>query len=446
MLQVRGYRWVWATARDQEGRTREPPVVRRIGHLHPVRWRGVTGTRIGGVDVTDDERVTRGMQTTAIHAAEDPRRYLGAVVPPIFASSLFTFADYDAADQAFAHPVDSYIYSRGLNPTVEIVEKKIAALEKGEAARCFASGMAAISSSLLHFLRSGDHVISIDTVYGPARRLLVEVFPRYGIQTTLVEGTEVDDFSRAIRPNTRVIYLETPSSLFFKLQDLEAVARLAKGHGIITITDNSWSSPFFQRPLSLGIDVVVHSASKYLGGHSDLVAGAVVAREDLVREIAETEQALLGGVLGPFEAWLLMRGLRTLGLRMERHQQNALAMIRFLDRQSAVGAIHYPGAQDFAQRELALRQMSGFSGLLSFELDADEAGVKAFVNSLAYFRLGVSWGGFESLVFAPSISSSGDAGPEIPSGLIRMHVGLEDIEDLMNDVGRALATMIKRGT
>lgn len=379
-----------------------------------------------------------GKQTAVIHEGEDPQRFLGAVVPPVFASSLFAFASYDAADHAFAHQVDSYIYSRGLNPTVEIVERKVAALEGGEMARCFASGMGAISSTLLHFLRAGDHVISVRGAYGPARRLLTEVLPRYGIEATLVDGTEVDQFAAQIRPNTRLIYLETPCSLFFQLQDLESVAGLAKEAGIVTVVDNSWSSPVFQNPLVLGIDLVVHSASKYLGGHSDLVAGVVVGREETVREIARTEQALLGAVLGPFEAWLLLRGLRTLKIRMEQHQENAQAMISFLASHPAVSAIHYPGEEGFAQRALALKQMSGFSGLVSFELNTDEAGMKAFVNSLRYFRLGVSWGGFESLIFAPAISARADGNLLIPPGLLRMHVGLEDVGDLIDDVARAL--------
>lgn len=390
-----------------------------------------------------EERMS--VETMLAHYGEERRKYHGAVVPPIFQNSLFTFESYEGIDEAFAQPLDHYIYTRGLNPTVEVAEKKIAWLEGGEKAKLFASGMAAITASILNFVSAGDHIICIKNVYGPANNFMAQYLrSKFKIETTFVEGTEISEFEAALQENTRLIYLESPSSLVFKLQDLGAVARLAKEHGLATVIDNTWATPLYQQPLSLGIDVVVHSASKYLAGHSDVVAGVVVSSAEVVNSITALEHALLGAKIAPFEAWLILRGLRTLAVRMERHSRNAMEIAEFLAQHPKVNHVNYPGLASFPQYELAQKQMKGYSGLLSFEIDTDAAGVRRFLNSLTYFQIGVSWGGFESLAYAPIISVAKELPEEmwqaagIHPGLIRISVGLENSADLIADLKYAL--------
>lgn len=365
----------------------------------------------------------RKVQTTLAHHGEDPHRYEGAVVPPIYQTSTFVFDSLEERDNG------RYFYARDArssNPTVELVEQKLAALEGGEAARCFGSGMGAITAAVFSQLRAGDHVVAISTCYPVTHILLEQLLSRFGVSHTYVDGEDPDEIEAALRPETRLIYLETPSSAVFKLQDLASVARLARARGIKTIADNSWATPVFQRPLEFGIDLVVHSATKYLGGHSDVVAGALVGSRDDVQRVAEVEFVCMGAVLAPIEAWLLLRGLRTLGIRMRAHEENAMRVATYLERHPRVERVYYPGLPGFRQAELAHRQMAGFSGLLSIALKEPERS-GAFIEALHYFRLGVSWGGFESLVSTPA------------PGLIRLAVGLEDLEDLVADLDQALA-------
>lgn len=386
-----------------------------------------------------------GLDTMLAHFGEERERHLGAVVPPIFQNSLFTFDSYEAIDKAFQNPQENYIYTRGLNPTVEIVEKKIACLEGGEKAKLFASGMAAISSSILSFIRTGDHVISVKSIYGPSNNFMSKyLYEKFNIETTFVEGDDLNEIGNAVRENTRLIYLESPSSCTFKLQDLEGVAKIAKAKGIKTVIDNTWATPIYQNPLKLGIDVVVHSVSKYLCGHSDVVAGVVVSSKENIKAITALEYSLLGGKIAPFEAWLVLRGLRTLSLRMERHSQSAMKLAEFLEKHPRITKVNYPGLESFTQHELAKKQMSGFSGLFSFEVDTDLDGVKRLLNSLSYFKIGVSWGGYESLVYAPIISLAKELPEEkwqaagIHPGIVRISVGLENVEDLIRNMEGAL--------
>lgn len=383
--------------------------------------------------MTDDYRP----RTIAAHEGDTPEVWQGAVAPPIYETSLFTFPTFEAAQAAFRGD-GAYIYTRGWNPTVRIAEQKIAALEGGEACKVFASGMAAVSSALLRCLRQGDHVVAVRSLYSVTRRFLVEFAPRFGITHTFVEGRDVDEIARAIRANTKVLYLESPTSLMFELQDLRACADLARRRGIVTIIDNSWATPVFQRPIELGIDIVVHSASKYLSGHSDVVAGALIASRRIVDEIFHHEHAILGGNIGPFEAWLLVRGLRTLPVRMPVHQAGAMAVARFLAAHPRVRAVHYPGLEDHPQHELGRRQMSGTSGLLSLELDAGLDGARAFTNALRLFAIGVSWGGYESLVLPVAVTDVDASAGGYPTGLIRLHIGLEEPAALIEDLDRAL--------
>jgi len=367
--------------------------------------------------------------------------YHGSVNPPIFMSTLFAQPSFDE----FVNHQSPYTYTRGLNPTVEIVEKLIAHLERGEAARCFSSGMAAIASAICSCVSAGDHVVAVDSIYGPAKEFLLGYLSKFDVETTLIQGDDAAQFEAARKPNTKLYYLESPSTFLFRLQDLGAVATLAKEHGIKTIIDNSWASPLFQQPLAHGMDIVVHSATKYLCGHSDVISGVVVSNRATMAAMARREQALFGGVIGPFEAWLLLRGMRTLDVRMRRHEQSALQIASWLESRPQVRRVHYPALASHPQRELALKQTSGSSGLFSIELEANVDGVRAFVDRLSLFSLGYSWGGYESLVYAPIIGAlaakqtSGRSG--LPETLVRLSIGLEEPTDLITDLEFALAAL-----
>lgn len=385
-------------------------------------------------------------KTMLMHYGEDRSKYQGAVVPPIYQNSLFVFDDWDAIDEAFEGPTNNAIYTRGKNPSVSIVEEKIAQLCHGEKAKMFASGMGAISSAILHFTKANDHIITIKNSYGPTNNFIKHYLKeKCNIESTFISGEDAKEFAEAIQPNTSLIYLESPSSAVFSLQDIEAVAQLAKDHNIKTIIDNTWATPIFQKPLDLGVDLEVHSCSKYLGGHSDVVSGVVIGKEQDIDEIFSQEAAFLGAKMAPFEAWLILRSLRTLALRMKEHQSNTMKIAEFLDKHEAIQHVYYPGLPSFNQYELAQKQMNGFSGLFGFELKTDDLEkIKRFVNKLELFKIGVSWGGHESLVYAPAISYLKEMSVEqfkamnISFGTIRMSIGLEDSDDLLKDLSQAL--------
>ncbi|MDN5202474.1 aminotransferase class I/II-fold pyridoxal phosphate-dependent enzyme [Fulvivirgaceae bacterium BMA10] len=388
------------------------------------------------------------LETILMHLAEEREAYKGAVVPPIFQNSLFTFKDWQSIDEAFEDRINQFIYSRGKNPTVKMVEEKIAHMAGGERAQLFPSGMAAITASCLHFLEPHDHVIAVKNLYGPANNLLKNyLVKKMNIEITFVSGENIQDFENAIQENTKLIYLESPSTAVFTLQDIQAVAELAKQRNIKTMIDNTWATPIFQKPLAMGIDLEVHSCSKYLGGHSDLVGGVVIGRQEDIDDIFHHEYELLGAKTAPMEAWLLMRSLRTLPMRMEKHQSNALAVAQFLESHPKIEVVHYPGLPDFPQYTLGQKQMSGYTGLMAFKLKTNMLEkIKAFVNSLKIFQVGVSWGGHESLVYAPAISYLKELDEEQFKGLgislgdIRISVGLEHKDDLINDLRNALET------
>ena len=387
--------------------------------------------------------IDKSYQTKLIHYKEGGN---GSVVPPIYQSSLFTFENWDSIDKAFDDPFNNSIYTRGNNPSVSLVEEKIAILCGGERAKLFSSGMGAISSAILHFVKHGEHIISIKNVYGPANNFMnVYLKEKCNIETTFIDGKDIKDFENSIKDNTKLIYLESPSSAVFSLQDIKKVVALAKKNNIKTIIDNTWATPIFQRPLEMGIDLEIHSCSKYIGGHSDVVAGVVVGKEIDIRSIFNREHAFLGAKLSPFEAWLILRSLRTLKIRMLQHQENAIAVANFLDEHPKIKKVLYPGIESFEQYQLAKEQMSGFSGLMGFIIDSNNIDeIKNFFNSLKYFRIGVSWGGHESLIYAPAISYLKEMPKEqfdnmgISLGVMRISVGLEEVNDLIDDLKQAL--------
>ncbi|PAK54924.1 PLP-dependent aspartate aminotransferase family protein [Paenibacillus sp. 7541] len=375
------------------------------------------------------------LHTKVSHDTID-RQHHGAVSIPVYSSSLFAFEDHASFDHAMEDVLAATVYSRGNNPTVQFLERKIAQLEQGEKARCFASGMAAIASTLHALLGTGDHVICVERAYGPTREFLGELATRFGIEVTYVGGSRLSDFEHALKPNTKVIYLESPTSGLFELQDLAGVAKLARQAGVITMIDNSWATPCFQRPLTMGIDLVLHSMTKYFSGHSDCLGGTVVGADALVDTIERRGYMLLGGIMTAHTASLMIRGLRTLPLRMERHQKNGLAVASYLEQHPLVNRVNHPGLRSHPQHELASRQLDGFSSLFSFESKLPVNAMKRWADALGYFRIGVSWGGYESLVTVGTTPPERNTSGTNPS-IIRLYIGLEDPEALIEDMNQA---------
>ncbi|OEU96285.1 cystathionine gamma-synthase [Streptomyces oceani] len=362
----------------------------------------------------------------------------GAVAPPIYQTSLFAKPSFEEFVRQQAAEHENFVYSRGTNPTVAFLEERLALLEGGEAAKCFASGMGAIGAVLAGLLRGGDHVLFVNTIYGPTTELAAHL-ERFGIRhTVLTEPTA--DIEAHIRDDTALIYLESPGTMLMKVLDVPALTTVARRHGIRTVMDNTWSTPLFQKPLAAGVDLVVHSLTKYVGGHSDVLGGAVIGSRDTLREVFYQGHQLFGAVMSAMEASLVLRGLRTLPVRMEEHQRNALRVIDHLRAQPEVVAVHHPYADHDPAEELITAQFSGFSGLLSFELrDGTFARVARFVDALELFRIGPSWGGYESLVTSPLRPTDDPA-----SALVRISVGLEDVRSQIADLDRGFARLADR--
>ncbi|MEK7448827.1 MAG: PLP-dependent aspartate aminotransferase family protein [Planctomycetota bacterium] len=394
------------------------------------------------------KKIENGFQTECIWGKYNPHVYHGSMSPPIYQSSLFALKDYDTCLQALWEH-QHYFYSRINNPTHDVLEAQVAHLEGGEMALAFSSGCAAISSVIFSCLKKGDHVIAPYYVYGETYRLLAGYLPRFGITTTFIEGTDLNQYKKSLRPKTRLIYLESPSSGYFYLQPIEEITALARRHKITTVIDNSLATPYNQQPFKMGVDFVLHSMSKYIGGHSDIVAGILVGRAKEMRKIRMEEREIFGGALAPFDTWLALRGLRTLGVRMQSINSAGLAIAGFLEKHSKVKRVYYPGLPSHPHYQLAIKQMSGFSGLITIELkNRSLKSVKRFLNSLKIFKLAVSWGGFDSLAL-PILPLPGkflfgkitktDRLRQFPVGTIRLSIGLENIEDLMKDLNQALS-------
>ena len=386
------------------------------------------------------KEVTQPDITEILHHMGEHSLPENAVAPPIFQSSIFCFESFEAFQEALKNESEHYIYSRGNNPTVNLCEEKIAALEHTERAKLVSSGVAAISCAIMAYMKQGDHAVCIRSSYDWTGYIFHTYLKRFGVDVTFVDGNTVEEFEQAIRPNTRVIYLESPATFTFTLQPLRQIAELAKKHGIKTIIDNTWATPIFQNPADLGIDLVVHSASKYFGGNSDVVAGVICGSNEDITHIFRTEFLPMGPVPDPFMAWLILRNLRTLHLRMPVHYRNALGLAEFLEARDDVECVNYPLLPSFPQYELAKEQMRGGSGLFSFRLKTrDREKVKAITNHVRFFKLAVSWGGYESL-FDPSLLKYTDdeEAPDDRISLIRVHAGLEELELLKNDLAQAL--------
>lgn len=383
--------------------------------------------------------------TVAIHHGYSPQEHQGALVPPIHVSSTFVFPDAATAAGCFAGERPGYIYSRIANPTVDLVEQRVARLEQAEAAVAFASGMGAITSTLWTLLSPGDEVLVDTTVYGCTFAFLHHGLERFGVRVRHVDMTRLEVLARAFSPATRMVYFETPANPNMRLVDIAGVAALARRHGARVVVDNTYCSPWLQRPLTLGADIVLHSATKYLGGHGDLTAGVVATSAELARRIRmEGLKDLTGAALGPHEAHGILRGLKTLHLRMERHCDNAEAIAAWLERHPAVASVAYPGLVRHPQHDLARRQMDRFGGMLAFELEGGVEAGRRFMDALELIARAVSLGDAETLAQHPASMTHSTYTPEqraahgISEGLIRLSAGLEHIDDLLADLAQAL--------
>ncbi len=385
--------------------------------------------------------------TQILHQGDTPEEYYGAVNPPVVHASLFGYKTYQEFLEAQADMYHRPFYNRDFNPTVALLEQKIANLEHADAAIAFSSGMGAITAALLALLSQRDHLLIVESVYGPTRTFCNDTLTRLGIEVEYFPPAAATDLSERLRANTRVIYLESPGSLTFELQDLPAAAKLAQSAGITTVADNSWATPLYQKPLELGIDVVVHSGTKYISGHSDLTLGLLACSAALFRQIKPTA-AMLGAALAPDDAYLALRGLRTLPLRMGRHQQSALAIARWLQNRPEVREVLHPGLPEFPGHELARRQQSGHSSLFGFRLQPGTPEARrAFIDTLELFLIGVSWGGYESLILPLETAFNREPDWRARRGLdddtFRTSIGLEDPEDLIADLEQGLAAWRK---
>ena len=384
----------------------------------------------------------KGFSTKAVHAGDKRGSSTGPVVEPIYETSVFAFSSTKQLVDVMGEKAEGYVYTRYGNPTTRSVENKMAELEQSEDAAVFSSGMAAIATTFFSLVSSGDHVVSTRDLYGGTLEFFNKVLPKFGVEATLVETTDLDEIRSAIRSNTKVIYAETPTNPTLKVADLSAVAKIGKEKGATVVVDSTFASPYNTKPTELGVDVVVHSATKYLCGHNDVTAGVVCGSEKFVQELKKMRKSL-GGTLDPLAAWLLLRGLKTLGLRMERHNSNGIKVATYLERHPKVKTVHYPGLESHPQHAIAKRQMTGFGGVVSFEIDRDFETTAKFVENLKLCSLASSLGGTETLVTQPvtashyfvSVEDRKKAG--ITDQLIRLALGIEDPEDIIADLEQA---------
>jgi len=387
----------------------------------------------------------KGFATRAIHHNYNSRENEGALTPPIHMTSTFTFETAEQGGEIFGKEREGYVYSRTNNPTTNLLESRIATLEGAEAAVALASGMGAISSTMWTLLAPGDEVIADQTLYGCTFSFLNHGLGKFGIKITHIDMTDPENLRQAISDKTRVVYFETPANPNMRLVDIEAVSKIAHEHAATVVVDNTYCTPYITRPIELGADLVVHSATKYLNGHGDVIAGLIAGSQEQINEIRGYGlKDMTGATMSPFSAMLVMRGLKTLTLRMDRHCENAMAVAELLEQSPAVEIVGYPGLPSFPQHALAKKQMSRFGGMISFELAGGYAAGTKMMNRLKLVSRAVSLGDAETLIQHPASMTHATYTPEeraqygISEGLVRMSVGLEDIEDILDDIRQAL--------
>jgi len=382
--------------------------------------------------------------TQAVHAGKEPESFTGSIAVPVYNSAAYAFSDVDEAAAVNSGSRPGYSYGRKGNPTQAALENALCELEDGAASLALSSGMAAISCTLFTLLKPGDHIIVSRSLYAATSALLDELLIPFGFDVTLVDGTDPKNFEEAITPKTKVLYLESPANPTLKLVDINTVVKIANAHNLKTVIDNTFATPFNQQPLKLGVDICIHSASKYLGGHGDLIAGAIIGSSEFIKEVRWHTNKLMGSTIAPNTAWLVLRGIRTLALRMERHNANAHTIANFLEQHPKVDRVYYPGLTSHPQYELAKKQMSGYGGMIAFEVPGLSEG-KKLMNEVKLCTLAVSLGNVETLIQHSASMTHAPIPREqriaagISDGLIRLSVGIERAEDIIADLDQALA-------
>jgi methionine-gamma-lyase len=391
-----------------------------------------------------DKTKKHHFDTLSIHAAEqeDQNQSLN---PPIYMTSTFTFTDLQQAEDTFSFKRRAYVYTRGGNPTINLFEQRLATLENGVDGVAFSSGMAAISSVVMSFAAAGDSLVAHRNLYGSTFGFLNHLITNYGVKTKFINMTDLNAVEKAITSETKLIYLETPTNPALEIIDIEALAKIAHSNGVKVVVDNTFATPVFQRPLDFGADVVLHSATKYISGHGDVIGGFATSKDfDYVQKLKFGYMCELGGVMSPFNAWLLLRGMKTLGLRMERHEKNAREIANFLRNRPEVVKVSYPGFEDHPGHDIASRQMEGFGGIISFELKGPRENAESFVRNLNLIKLAVSLGDAETLVEVPAMMTHRDYPEEelhefgFSNKTVRISAGLEHYSDLLNDIEDSL--------
>jgi methionine-gamma-lyase len=381
--------------------------------------------------------------TKAVHAGQPPDPVTGGVSVPIYASSTFIFQSAEQGAARFAGKESGYIYSRLGNPTVRALEESIAALEGGEDARVTASGMAAISTATMSVVKNGDHILAGDSLYGGTHKVFTDILKGYGVDCSLVDTSNLAAVEKAIKPSTKLLYIETPSNPLMTLTDMKAVAKIAEKRGITTMVDNTFMSPYLQRPIEHGIDVVVHSLTKSLSGHSDVLGGAIVGTKAFLKAMDPLYKNM-GANLGPFEAWLTLRGIKTLHIRMQRQTESAEKIAEWLEKHPKIEWVKYPGLKSHPQHALAKRQMDGFGSMMSFEVRGGVEAGRRVMNNVKLCSLAVSLGAVETLISHPSSMTHAIIPREdrlksgVTDGLVRLSVGIEDVDDIIEDLDQAL--------
>lgn len=390
----------------------------------------------------------KGFDTKLVHSGEIVDEF-GSAVTPIYQTSTFAFPNVETGADRFKGKDNGHIYTRLSNPTIQALEDKIADLENGLGAVALASGMAAITTAYVSFLKQGDHMISSNSVYGPSRAVMESIFADFGVESTYVDTSKLENIIDAIKPNTKLLYLETPANPTMSLTDLQEAAKLAKLNNLISVVDNTFCSPYLQKPLDLGIDVVLHSLTKFINGHADIVGGCLVAKDENILKKMRMTMVMMGGNMDPHQAFLTSRGVKTLSLRMDKAQDNAMKIATWLEQHAQVTWVNYPGLASFKQKDLAVKQMAGFGAMMSFGVKGGiDAGI-TMMNNVKLALLAVSLGGVETLIQHPAsmthagISKEARAEAHISDDMVRFSVGIENVEDIIEYLDQALAEVAK---
>jgi len=384
-----------------------------------------------------------GFNSKLIHAG-DYQDEFGSAVTPIYQTSTFSFKNAQHGADLFAGKEKGYIYTRIGNPTINVLENKLAELENGYGGIALASGMAAVSTVYMGLLKHGDHMISTSAVYGPSRGVMETHFSKFGVEYTYIDTSNLDELEKAIKPNTKLLYIETPANPTIQLTDIEKATQIAHKYNILVCVDNTFCSPYLQKPLDLGADVVLHSLTKFINGHADIVGGIIIAKDEELYNILRKTMIYMGGNMDPHQAYLVIRGIKTLSLRIDKAQESAMQIAEFLEQHPEVAWIKYPGLKSFEQHELAKEQMQGFGSMISFGLKGGFDAGKILMDNVHLATLAVSLGGVESLIQHPAsmthagISKEDKLAAHITDGLVRYSVGIEDVEDLLSDLKNAL--------